>query len=61
MSNFAIYMIGSILVASAVGFAAYQFKLSAIWITIIVLLILGFGIMGGVRKTRRRESSDTEN
>jgi hypothetical protein len=60
MSNFAIYMIGSILVAGGIAFAAFQLGLGATWIWIIAAIIIGFGIMGGIKKTRKQEHSDAE-
>lgn len=55
MSNFTIYMIGTILVACALGYAAYLLGLGTAWIAIGMVIIIGLGIMGGVRKTRRPE------
>lgn len=55
MSNFALYLIGSILVAGGFAFAAYKLGLSGSWIIIISLIIVGFGIMGGVKKTKTKE------
>ena len=60
MSNFAIYMIGSILVAGGIAFAAFQLGLDATWIWIIAVIVVGLGIMGGIKKTRKQESSDAE-
>lgn len=60
MSNFAIYMIGSVLVAGALAYAAHLLGLSASWIAVGVIAIIGFGIMGGIRKTRRRETPDKD-
>lgn len=58
MSNFVIYMIGTVLVACALGYAAYLVGLGAAWVAIGVAVIVGFGLMGGVQKTRRREDPD---
>jgi hypothetical protein len=55
--NFAIYMIGVILVVVALAYGAHLLGLNETWIGIGVLLILGFGIMGAVSKTRRRDPS----
>jgi hypothetical protein len=60
MSNFAIYMIGTILVTAAAAYGAHLLGLSMEWIVVIAIILLGMGIMGGVRKTRRREPSDAE-
>lgn len=55
MSNFAIYMFGTVLVACALGYGAYLLGLGPTWVAIGVVVVIGFGIMGGVRKTRRPE------
>lgn len=53
-SRFIIYMIGAVLVALGFGYAAYEIGLNTIWIAIITIVILGFGIMAGVSKTHSR-------
>jgi hypothetical protein len=60
MSNFMIYLIGTIFVAAALGYGAYALGLAQTWIIVIVLIVVGFGIMGGVRNTRRKEKSDVD-
>ena len=60
MSNFMIYMIGVILVAGALAYGASLLGLSSTWIGIGFILIVGFGVMGAVARTRRREPSQTE-
>jgi xanthine/uracil/vitamin C permease (AzgA family) len=60
MSNFSVYMIGSILVAAGLAYAAFLLGAAPQWIFIGVLVILGLGIMGGVKKTKRKEPSDAE-
>jgi hypothetical protein len=56
--NFAIYMIGVLLVTGAVAYAASRIGLSSTWILVISLLIIGLGLMGGVVKTRRRDPNN---
>lgn len=60
MSNFAMYMIGAILVAGGLAYGAYAAGVPPVWIFVGVLVIVGFGIMGGVKKTKRKEKSDAE-
>ena len=55
MNNFFIYLIGVILVAGGFAYAAYEIGLGAVWIAIIAAIVLGFGIMGAVKKTQKRE------
>lgn len=52
MSNFAIYMIGIVLVVAALGYGAYALSVPPLWIGIGAVVIVGFGLMGGVKKTR---------
>ena len=56
MSGFSLYLIGSALVAAGFAFAASKIGLSTSWIIIVSLIIIGFGIMGGVKTTRKKES-----
>ncbi len=60
MSNFAIYLIGIVILAGGLGMAAHLLGASPIWITVGVIVTLGLGIMGGVMKTRQKEKSDSE-
>ena len=55
--NFAIYMVGVILVVAALAYGAHLIGLNSTWIGIGVLIIIGLGIMAGVAKTRRRDPS----
>lgn len=57
MSNLAVYIIGALLVAGGFGYAAHLIGLGPVWIVVIGVIILGFGIMGGVKKTRETETS----
>lgn len=61
MSNFAIYLIGTVILAGGLGLAAHLLGASPIWITVGVIVLLGIGIMAGVMKTRLKEKPDTEN
>ena len=56
MSNFAIYMIGMILVIGGLAYAADRVGVGQTWILIGVLVLLGIGVMGGVAKTRQKEA-----
>jgi hypothetical protein len=56
MSNFAIYMIGMILVIGALAYGAHLVGISQTWILIGAAVILGLGVMGGVSKTRQKEA-----
>lgn len=52
MSNFAIYMIGVIVVAGALAYGAYALSVPPVWIGVGAAVIIGFGLMGAVKKTR---------
>ena len=60
MSNFAIYLIGTLLVAAGLALTAYKLNASPIWIGIGVTIVIGLGIMAAVSKTRQKEKSDTD-
>lgn len=60
MSNFAIYLLGTVFVAGGLGLTAYKLGATPIWITIGVVIIIGLGIMAAVSKTRLKEKSDTD-
>lgn len=50
MTNFSIYMIGVVLVAAALGYAAYALGAAPMWVGIIVVVLLGMGLMGAAKK-----------
>ncbi|PKL82075.1 MAG: hypothetical protein CVV24_11915 [Ignavibacteriae bacterium HGW-Ignavibacteriae-3] len=60
MSNFAIYSMGTLLVAGGLAWAAFKLGAAPVWITIGVIIITGLGIMSAVSKTRQKEKSDTD-
>lgn len=59
MSSFAIYLIGVILVVAALAYAAILLGAPPVWVAIGALLIIGFGLMGAVRKTRQKDETPT--
>lgn len=52
MSNFAVYMIGIIIVAGALAYGAYALSVPPIWIGVVAAVIIGCGLMGAAKKTR---------
>lgn len=60
MSNMALYLVGAVLVIAGGAYAAARIGISAVWIVIGALIILGLAIMSGVSSTRRRERSPAE-
>lgn len=55
MRNFAIYLIGAIILATAAAFGLHKLNVDAIWIIVVCLIIIGISIMAGVSKTQRKE------
>lgn len=53
--NFALYMIGVLVLVLGVAYGGSRLGLSTTWITIICAVIVGLGIMGGVTKTRMKD------
>jgi hypothetical protein len=60
MSNFAIYLIGIAFVTGGLVWTANKLGAPPIWIIIGVIIIIGFGIMAAVSKTRLKEKSDSD-
>ena len=60
MSNFAIYLIGIVLVTCGLAWTANKLGAPPIWIIIGAIIIIGMGIMAAVSKTRLKEKSDTD-
>jgi hypothetical protein len=52
MSNFAVYMIGIIIVAGALAYGAYALSVPPVWIGVGAAIIIGFGLMGAAKKPR---------
>jgi FtsH-binding integral membrane protein len=60
MSNFALYLMGTLFVAGGLALTAYKLNAPPIWIGIVVIIVIGLGIMMAVSKTRQKEKSDTD-
>lgn len=55
MSNFAIYIIGYLIVIAGLAWGAHLLGIAPRWIVIGAMVLLGIGVAGGVSRTRRRE------
>ena len=55
MTNFLIYLIGTLLVVAGMAYAASRLGVSQVWIIAGALVIIGFGLMGGIVKTRQKD------
>lgn len=53
--NFAAYMVGMLLVIAGLAYGASLLGVPRTWIGIGVVVLIGFGIMAGITKTRRRD------
>ena len=60
MSNFALYVIGFIVIIGGLGWGAYTLGVAPLWIVIGALVLIGIAIVSGVSKTRQRESSPVD-
>ena len=56
MSNTTLWILGSILIAAGLGIAAWAGGIPPIWIAAGALVVLGIGVHGAVRNTRRKET-----
>jgi NADH:ubiquinone oxidoreductase subunit 6 (subunit J) len=57
MTNFFVYLIGTLLVVAGLAYGASRLGISQVWIVAGALVILGIGVMGGIVKTRQKEPS----
>lgn len=57
MTNFFVYMIGVVLVVAGLAYGASLAGLSAAWIAVLAMALLGLGVMGAIVNTRQKEPS----
>jgi NADH:ubiquinone oxidoreductase subunit 6 (subunit J) len=55
MTNFVIYLIGTLLVVAGLAYGASRLGISQVWIVAGALVIIGLGLMGGIVKTRQKD------
>jgi hypothetical protein len=55
MTNFIVYLIGTLLVVAGLAYAADRVGIGTPWIVAGVLVVIGFGLMGGIVKTRQKD------
>lgn len=60
MTGFWIYMIGIVVVAGAMAYGAYLLSVPMAWLGVGVAIIVGLGLMGGVKKLPRKNGSHTD-
>ena len=57
MTNFVVYLIGTLLVVAGLAYGASRLGVSQVWIIAGALVLIGLGVMGGIVKTRQKEPS----
>jgi hypothetical protein len=60
MSNLALYMIGYLILIGGLAWGAHVLGVSPTWIAIGAVVLLGFGVVSGVSRTRRPEDSPAD-
>ena len=55
MTNFVVYLIGTLLVVAGLAYGATRLGVSNVWIVVGSLVIIGLGLMGGIVKTRQKD------
>ena len=55
MSSFALYMMGMCLVIAGLAYGAHLGGLSTEWIGVGVVVLLGLGLIGAVKRTRSKD------
>ena len=60
MSNYALYMIGYVVLIGGLAYGAFLLGLPQVWIVVGAVVLLGIGIISGVTRTRQREVSATD-
>jgi hypothetical protein len=55
MTNLVIYLIGTLLVVAGLAYGAHRLGVSHVWIIVGSLVIVGFGLMAGIVKTRQKD------
>ena len=60
MSNLTLYVIGYLILIGGLAWGAHVMGVSPTWIGIGAVVLLGLGVVTGVSRTRRRESSPAD-
>jgi hypothetical protein len=55
MTNFLVYLIGTLLVVAGLAYAAIRLGIATPWIVAAALVVIGIGLMGGIVKTRQKD------
>ncbi|MCU0732016.1 MAG: hypothetical protein MUE84_10585 [Hyphomonas sp.] len=57
MSSFTLYLTGFLILITGLAYGAYQLGVQPVWIGTGAVVLVGFGIITAVSKTRRRDES----
>ena len=57
MSSFTLYLTGFLILITGLAYGAYQLGVQPVWIGTGAVVLVGFGIIMAVSKTRRRDES----
>lgn len=57
MSSFGLYLIGFLILIAGLAYAAYLIGAPPVWIGVGAIILIGFGIITGVARTRRRDET----
>jgi hypothetical protein len=60
MSNLALYIVGYLILIGGLAWGAHVLGISPTWIAIGAVVLLGFGVVTGVSRTRRPEDSPAD-
>ena len=55
MTNMIVYLLGTLLVVAGLAYGASRAGVSSTWIIVGALVIVGFGLMAGIVKTRQKD------
>ena len=56
--SFGIYAIGFMIMLGGLVYGAYLMHMPAHWIAVCAIVLLGVGILSGVKATRQKDSSE---
>lgn len=57
MSSFTLYLTGFLILITGLAYGAYELGVQPVWIGTGAVVLVGFGIITAVNKTRRRDES----
>jgi hypothetical protein len=55
MSSFTLYVLGFIVLLGGLGYGAYLLHVPHTWIAVGALILIGFGIMSAVSRTKMKD------